>query len=304
MLEVIIKQQLAGDFSSGTEVAHSTAIRSNQRPTNPADGQPAHRDKGAEEIAMRKWNAERGMSLVEATIILMVLAVLTAVIAPSAGDYMSEARAVKAKEDVENIGGAIVRLLRDTGNKCLKVAAGSACTTTNRVDLLVSGTGVANTDVDDAAKEVSASASPALAGTAATPYNWAGGDNTNTPAAGNRDTLDSQFILNTAAYTAVSFSGGGGPFKAVGWRGAYLTGLVSLDPWGYRYQANTVFLGVATNATTGGTEGLADGGWSHDSIVLSPGTNGIVETDFAQAANVGQFAEGDDIIYVIKGSTR
>jgi hypothetical protein len=252
---------------------------------------------------MRTWRSERGLSLVEATIILTVLATLTATIAPSAADYINEARSVKAKEDVEAIGMAIVRLQRDTGSKCLRVAAGTACTVANRVDLLVSGTGVAGTDVDDAAKEVSASASPALAGTSATPYNWAGGDNTNTPPVGNRDTIDSQFILNTPTYTAVSFTTGG-PNKVTGWRGAYLTGLVSLDPWGYRYQANTVFLAVASNAATGGTEGLADGGWSHDAIVLSPGSNGMVETDFAQSANVGQFAEGDDVIYVIKGSTR
>jgi type II secretory pathway pseudopilin PulG len=252
---------------------------------------------------MRKWNSEKGMSLVEATIILMVLAILTAVIAPSAGDYINEARNVKAKEDVEAIGTGIMRVLRDTGSKCLKMDASLACTKANRVDLLVSGTGVADTDVDDAAKEVSGSASGALTGNAvATPYNWAGGDNTNTPAAAERATVDDQLITNTTvAYTGVNFTGGGGPRVGLGWRGAYLTGPAGLDPWGYRYQANTVFLGVATDASTGGAEGNADGGWSYDAMVLSPGTNGMVETAFGPA---GGSASGDDVIYVIKGSTR
>jgi hypothetical protein len=183
------------------------------------------------------------------------------------------------------------------------MAAGLACTKANRVDLLVSGTGVADTDVDDAAKGVSGSASAALTGNAvATPYNWAGGANTNTPALAERATVDDQLITNTTvAYTGVNFTGGGGPRVGLGWRGAYLTGPAGLDPWGYRYQANTVFLGVASDAAAGGAEGNADGGWSYDSMVLSAGTNGMVETAFGPA---GGTASGDDVIYVIKGSTR
>ena len=251
---------------------------------------------------MRKWNSERGMSLVEATIILMVLAILTAVIAPSAGDYVNEARNVKAKEDVEAIGTGIMRMLRDTGNKCMKKDASLACTKANRVDLLLGGSGFANADATTAAKEVTGTVSPALVGTNATPYNWAGGDNTNTPVAGNRATIDDQLITNASAlYTAVSFTSGGGPRAGVGWRGAYLTGPAGLDPWGYKYQANTVFLGVASDSTTGGGQGQADGGWSYDAMVLSPGSNGIVETAFAPT---GATASGDDVIFVIKGSTR
>ena len=247
---------------------------------------------------MRKWNSESGMSLVEATIILMTLAILTAVIAPSAGDYINEARNVKAKEDVEAIGTGVLRLLRDTGNKCLKAASATGCTTANRIDLLVSGSSAAS--VADAAKAVSAADSAALTGTANTPYNWA--PDAQAPAAGNRATIDDQLVTNTTvAYTAVSFTGGGGPNKAVGWRGAYLTGPIDKDPWGYRYEANTAFLGVATNAATGGGEGNSDGGWTYDAVVLSPGSDGVIETPFASSGNS---ATGDDVIFVIKGSTR
>ena len=64
---------------------------------------------------MRSWNSERGMSLVEATIILMVLAILTSVLAPSIGDYVNDARQTKAKEDLEALGTSVARLVRDTG---------------------------------------------------------------------------------------------------------------------------------------------------------------------------------------------
>src|SRR5688500_15282805 len=97
---------------------------------------------------MRKWDAElsdvarrakaeRGMSLVEATIILLILATLTAVIAPSMGDYLEDARDMKAKEDVEAIGISIKRFLRDTGLQGMKYSNGTqGLTKANRLDIL------------------------------------------------------------------------------------------------------------------------------------------------------------------------
>src|SRR5687767_8655862 len=93
-----------------------------------------------------RLRSDAGMSLVEATIILMVLAILTAVIAPSAGDYVSDARATKAKEDVEAIGMAIIRTTRDTGLPCISrdpQPITSACNLAdNTAELLTSATTV------------------------------------------------------------------------------------------------------------------------------------------------------------------
>src|SRR6266540_3712860 len=90
---------------------------------------------------MNKSVAQHGMSLVEATIILMVLSVLTAVIAPTARAYVEDGRNVKAKADVETIGAAVQSVLRDTGLLCLSFdGASGANTTSGRVELLVSGT--------------------------------------------------------------------------------------------------------------------------------------------------------------------
>src|SRR5687768_14824473 len=85
----------------------------------------------------KRLSSESGMSLVEATIILLVLATLTAVLSPSMGDYLEDARQMKAKEDVEVIGISVQRLLRDTGFKALRKNGATAHTLANRVDLLV-----------------------------------------------------------------------------------------------------------------------------------------------------------------------
>jgi type II secretory pathway pseudopilin PulG len=245
-------------------------------------------------FAARARSAQ-GMSLVEATIILMVLATLTAVIAPSAGDYIEEARNTKAKEDVESIGMGIARLMRDTGLPCVSLN-GSSCSKVNRVELLVSGSNeTTNLPTSDAA----AYATNANFASAAA-LNWAGAT-TSPVAVGTRDLMDPHLVSNTAAYTAAGFTGGGGPRHAVGWRGAYLNGPLDVDPWGYVYQASTVFLGVATDATAGTGEGALSGGWSADVMVISAGSNGNIQTLFGA---LGGAAVGDDVAYVLQGSTR
>ena len=94
-----------------------------------------------------------------------------------------------------------------------------------------------------------------------------------------------QFVLNTGPQyptpadstpTGYTLSG---PQSGLGWRGAYLS-TPGTDPWGKVYLANTVFLVVATDATTGSAEGNAQGGWSRDTFVISAGPNGAFDTPF------------------------
>jgi type II secretory pathway pseudopilin PulG len=244
----------------------------------------------------RNVNAETGMSLVEATIILMVLALLTAVIAPSAGDYIEEARNTKAKADVEAIGLGIVRLVRDTGLPCLS-KNGTSCAKANKVEVLMTG---ASTTANLPASDVAAFSTSANFASAAA-LNWAGAT-TSPVAAGGRDLADNHLVTNSVSYTAAGFTGGGGPKFGFGWRGAYLSGPIDTDPWGYAYQANTVFTGVATDATAGTGEGALSGGWSADLKVISGGSNGNIQTLFGSAN--GEAAAGDDVLYTIQGSTR
>lgn len=252
----------------------------------------------------RGLGSQRGLSLVEVTIILMVLAALTAVVGPSAGAFLETSRHTRAKADVEAIASAVDQLLRDTGMLCLSLN-GSSCANaaTGRVELLVSGT----VDVDGSGSAVNDNEPTvvmtpfvATASTASsTNLNWAGG--TNEVADARRDLMDRQFVTNVAGYASPGFTPGGGPRVGIGWRGAYLSGPVDLDPWGYVYQANTVFLGVASDAVDGTGAGEKRGGWTSDVVVVSAGSNGVIQTAFGSSAVA---AVGDDLVAVIQGSSR
>src|SRR5688572_27637695 len=56
-----------------------------------------------------------GMSLVEATVILGVVSMLTAVLAPAVRNYVQGAQQAAARGDVEAIAAALTRLLTDVG---------------------------------------------------------------------------------------------------------------------------------------------------------------------------------------------
>jgi Tfp pilus assembly protein PilE len=238
---------------------------------------------------------ERGLSLVEVTIILMVMAVLTAVVAPAAGSYIEGARHVKAKVDIEAIGGAIEQVLHSTGLPCLSLN-GTSCANavTGQVELLVSGSAVGSNEPTVSTAAFTAPASAA----SSTSLNWAGG--ASEVADARRDVMDDQFVTNAPAYPSVSFTAAGGPRPGVGWRGPYLSGPLDVDPWGYAYQASTLFLSVASNAADGTGAGQLRGGWTSNVVVISGGSNGVIQTAFGSGTTT---AVGDDVVYVVQGAT-
>lgn len=257
---------------------------------------------------------QAGLSLVEVTIILMVMATLTAAVAPSAASYIEGARNTKAKEDTEALGSAIEQLLRDTGVPCVSKAPGTftdawtigagattaPCSLTNRVELLVSGSAI-NTDEPTIAANMSFTASASIA--SAANLNWAGG--TNEVGDATKDTMDRHLVTNFASgYPLPVFTAGGGPRSRLGWRGAYLNGPIDVDPWGYVYQANTIFLATANNATNNTGTGEIRGGWTSDVLVVSSGSNGVLQTLFGGTTTTGgPSITGDDIVYVVQGGT-
>lgn len=245
---------------------------------------------------MRRLRSDAGLSLVEATIILMTLAILTAAVAPTAGGYLEGARQARAREDVEAIGGAIDELLRNTGLLCVSKSPASAtpCTIVNRVELLVSGSSIT---ANEATVATSAFAAPASTASAAN-LNWAG--HSNEVGDAWKDLMDNHLVTNSVTYTSPSFTGGGGPRVGVGWRGPYLSGPIDVDPWGNSYQAGTLFLAVASDAAAGSTAGQRQGGWTSDVVVISAGSNGVVQTAFGATATS---AVGDDVIFVLQGGT-
>ena len=237
----------------------------------------------------------RGLSLVEVTIMLLVLMLLTGVLAPSIMDFVKDAQWVKVKEDCEAIGISVVRLTRDIG-PCLKFNGAGKCTKSNRVDILYSdGPDVTMADTVDAATTVFYSS-----GNIAAPLNWHNDDT-------RGDSMERQFVSNGANYLSPAQLGtytAVGPQFGLGWRGAYLSAPISQDPWGHKYLVNSVFLAIATDATCGGCEGERSGGWSRDTFCISSGPNGLYETAFEGNAAHGVSRKGDDFVFIIGGDTR
>jgi hypothetical protein len=247
---------------------------------------------------------ERGLSLVEVTIMLLVLMLLTGVLAPSIMDFVRDAQWVKAKEDCEAIGVSVVRLARDIG-PCLKFNGTGACTKANRVDLLYSdGPDVTANDLSG-----NATAPYSGGGLTATDLNWDRDD-------ARGDSMHNQFVDNgtgpayrTPAELRADTSGG--PGFGLGWRGAYLSPPIGPDPWGHRYLVNTSFLAIAVDAgsiqatmTANNPVTPAGRRGSHDTFCISPGPNGHYETAFGGNATGGVTRGGDDFIFVISGDTR
>lgn len=196
----------------------------------------------------RRLNNQRGLSLTEVTIMLSVLSVMTAVLSPSIGDYVEDARRVKAGEDVQVLASTFARFAFDvTRDPSLEGGWASAELLVGPGDAPAAGDGIGDAwaaDVDG--RRVSR--------------------------------LEDHLMVNTPGYRTPA---AGPRYVAAGWRGAYLSSLTS-DPWGRRYAINVKTMG----------SGQAD------TIVLSPGPNGLVETHFeADGLKPG----GDDIVAVIAG---
>jgi type II secretory pathway pseudopilin PulG len=224
--------------------------------------------------------AEGGVSLVEATVIIAVLATLTAIMAPTIGDYVNDAKQVRAAEDVKIIGSALQRMLRDTGETM--VLANGAST--------ASGFGPSHAASNRVTMIVSDGTAPTAAVARAGLTNW---DSSNgSPAAAVVTTIAAQLTTNTANFDPTS---GATYNSSYAWRGAYLPQNPGPDPWGRRYAVNTEFLGRISSSTSGAPNQTdAD----NDAFVISAGPNGIVDTAFAAAATS---VSGDDVLYVISG---
>lgn len=243
----------------------------------------------------KRLTSERGLSLVEVTIMLLVLMLLTGVLSPSIMDFVNDARWVKVKEDCEAIGLSVARLTRDVG-PCLKFNGAGACTKENRVDLLFSdGPNVLDSDVDGSATDMFEHP-----GNIEMHLNWWKDDY-------RGDHMEDQFVANYPQYgtpAALMTYAAVGPQFGLGWRGAYLASPIGPDPWGRRYLVNSVFLSVAVDAHPGTYEGKRSGGWSSDTFCISAGPNGRYETAFGGNGKGGTTREGDDFIYIISGDTR
>jgi type II secretory pathway pseudopilin PulG len=255
---------------------------------------------------------ERGMSLIEASIVLSVFALLSAVMAPAINGYIDTARQARARQDVTAIADAIQQFVTDNAEShflllgSLGTQAPPDRSDTFRIDLLVSdgdiptlGSGVSTETFWTQAVDVVSNF------TVDTLANHLG---QNTPF----DDTYGSFPYRTPAHIAVGGGGNnidfaraesGGYNAPYAWRGAYLSTPVRPDPWGNRYAVNVGFLkSSTTTAITGITAGFATTDYPRlDVFVLSAGPDEEIDTRSAQD---GAVPGDDDVIYIVSSHAK
>jgi type II secretory pathway pseudopilin PulG len=266
-------------------------------------------------MTMTTLRTQRGMSLIEATIVLSVVALLTAILAPAAAGYIDTSRQARTREDVQAIAEAIQLFIADNGeNQFLRFGHGFFSeeppsrddAAAARVDLLVS-----DGDIPTLGSGVSSETFWTQAvGAAGDPVDTLANHLVqNTPgdeALGDTAYRNPSHIAVGGGGTAIDFaraeSGGfNAPFA---WRGAYLRGPVSGDPWGNRYAVNVAFLDPSASTAVTGT---ITGSFTTtdyprlDVFVLSAGPDEEIDTPSAQD---GAVPGDDDFIYLVSSHAK
>jgi type II secretory pathway pseudopilin PulG len=247
---------------------------------------------------------------VEASVVMMVVATLAALLMPAVNGYIEQARQVRAREDVQVIGSAIQDFIADNAERQFLINGSNGALDrepptrpdANRTNLLVSDGDV-----------------PALSAALAAETFWSGTVNGGTvdtlsnhliengpgEAAGSRYRNPTDITIaapggNNIDFARSSSSGFNAPYA---WRGGYLRGPVGPDPWGNRYAVNVAFLDPAPTAALGGiTAGFAVADYARlDVFVLSAGPDEEIDTRSAQD---GAVPGDDDLIHLVSSHAR
>ena len=254
-------------------------------------------------MRVRVKRGQRGLSLIEVTIMLLVLMLLTSVLAPSILDFVNDAQWVKVKEDCEAIAISVARLHRDVGANLYTDPGGQTAYPQFKLDLLIS---------DGTAPVVT----PATAVTTPSSgiLNWYGyvtGTLNYVPATNpNIDSCEDQLITNLNLLHGgtvqiyreppqISPTGVFGPYFGQGWRGTYLSPPCAADPWGHTYQVNTKWATMTFGTSTSSSATINH---CNDVFCVSAGKDGIISTPFgvnAQFYPQGTRRGGDDWTTVI-----
>lgn len=207
------------------------------------------------------WRDRTGLTLIETTIMLTVAAILTAALAPVGKRTLDISRLARAKADLGAINQSILAFIDSTG---LHKFTADGTSTGARVHLLVSD--------GDIPSDVSGAGSSA----------WlAPVDN----ATGSVDFLERHLVTNNPRGDGASTYKVPQTVTARGWRGAYLTGPITSDPWGNRYMTNVKYMVSETK-------------WGpfYDVFVYSAGPDEIVDTPFAVD---GAVPRHDDLMLIV-----
>jgi type II secretory pathway pseudopilin PulG len=243
-----------------------------------------------------RLTSPRGLSLIEATIVLLMISILTAAAAPAAKRTLDQARLTRALSDEAAIKTAIVNFLTDTGFNGFSTSGASVATGNAAVvETLVSDGDIPACNTTTAAFGCTAAGAAPL---------WAAGsplwNNQVSNVNGLTDFLERHLVTNNPIGSAANDYPvtGGSP-----WKGAYINAPVDPDPWGSRYAVNVKWLNVDS----------ACGTRSNDVFVLSAGPDQEIATPYRSdvaagavscaagaAGTSGAYPVADDLISVIR----
>lgn len=215
------------------------------------------------------WSSERGISLIEATIVVTAVAILTAVAAPAASRTLDRARIARAIDDGEAIKTAIINFRDDIFQGFTE----DGTTSGDLVEMVVS-------DGDTPREASLTDDNGALTGTLMRWDDPVGDDpNDNDPAVITVDFLERHLVTNNPrGSSANDYPSTGGNT----WRGAYINAPIDPDPWGNRYAVNSMFF-------------LSPSDTRNDTFVMSAGPDEQIDTLF----EVNGATPGDDDIIVM-----
>ena len=171
----------------------------------------------------RLFKSVRGFSAAEATIILSTVSILAAAAAPTLGDYVTDAKLARARDDVRVVGLALGRLSGDVLSRA-EITGGLAT-----LEIVV-GAG----DVPTVGSGVDA--------------RW-----TKAPAAAGVGLLNDHLMSNAIGYP---LPGTDLPQGIKGWHGPYLDRPINADPWGHRYAVRFGRGAAATVVLSAGPDGI------------------------------------------------
>lgn len=255
-----------------------------------------------------------GFTLVEVSIIVMALAILSAILLPQIGVFLRDARLARAREDVAAIGVSMMQMLKDTGESSFYTEPQGNWRSPERfrdgrvqpVGLLIGdgdtpdaeeqwswrepfGGAVSNASTDFAHVRVSAGLVDSFANhliqndpanldtSAGTGPDWR---RYRTPA----DMVSGDHSAGVPRGLQFDSASGQGFNSEFAWRGPYLDA-VRPDPWGNRYMANVLWLTMP--------QGSDSAGFIRPVIVVSAGPDEEIDTPFEA---IGGFIVGDDDI--------
>lgn len=207
------------------------------------------------------WDRERGISLIEATIVVTAVAILAGVAAPSASRALDRARVARAIGDMEAIKEAIYNF-RDEVFQGFTI---DGTTSGTEVQTAVSDGDIPAADITDD--------NGALSGVQ---MRW---DDPVDNTTGLTDFLERHLVTNNPrGSSANAYPSTGGSQ----WRGAYINAPLDPDPWGNRYAVN-----IGLTNTPSRTR--------NDTFMLSAGPDEAIDTLW----EVNGATPGDDDLIVM-----